>query len=87
MKRDKLKIEMMPCVRAFIYRIEMPARDLKNLKRYATHALDNHTEYKDHSYTLAGRIKKGKQLLMPPEAKKLEGYYKMLNKAHKVEER
>lgn len=72
---------MLPCIRAFIYRIKMPSKDLRILKRYAKNALINHKNYKDHSYTLAGQIKKGKQLLMPEDAPELQVYYNMLTNA------
>jgi len=79
MKRySEPKIEMLPCIRTFIYRIKMPQKELESLKRYTNHALDNPENYKDHSYALVGRIKKGKQLLMPEDVPALQYYYNML---------
>lgn len=81
MKEDKLKIDMFPCMRTFFLRIKMPAKDLRKLKRYSKDVLNNPKQYTDHSEKLAGRIDKGKQLLLPPDASELQDYYSMLNNA------
>ena len=72
--KSETSLSAITCGTAQIYKIDMKPETLQKLKSHAFRALENHDNYKDHTYSLAGHIKQGKQLLLPLNEEFLKDY-------------
>jgi hypothetical protein len=70
---DKIieKIEQIDCTRTFVLKIKLSDKYLHTLKTYAAKTLKEPHLREDHRDQLAGHIKKGRQLKLPPDAPEL----------------